>query len=81
MQNLSQFYCRILNLYYVVPKKLTFWKIESEILEYYWKKIKSKTMFKSISKNRIRKNINFGKHFPKTTFECKIGISEGLEET
>jgi hypothetical protein len=38
-------------------------------------------MFKSISENRIRKNINFGKHFPKTIYEGKIEISEGLKET
>jgi hypothetical protein len=38
-------------------------------------------MFKSISENRIRKNINFGKRFPKTVCEGKIGISEGLKET
>jgi hypothetical protein len=44
-------------------------------------KNKSKTTFKSISENRIRKNINFGKHFPKIIYEGKIGISEGLEET
>jgi hypothetical protein len=31
-------------------------------------------------KNRIRKNIIFGKHFPKTIYEGKIEISEGLEE-
>jgi hypothetical protein len=37
-------------------------------------------MFKSISKNTIRKNINFGKHFPKTIYEGKIEISKGLEE-
>jgi hypothetical protein len=38
-------------------------------------------MFKSISENRIRKNINFGKRFPKIIYEGKIGISEGLKET
>jgi hypothetical protein len=38
-------------------------------------------MFKSISENRIRKNINFGKCFPKTIYEGKIGISERLKET
>jgi hypothetical protein len=38
-------------------------------------------MFKSISENRIRKNINFGKRFPKTICEGKIGISKGLKET
>jgi hypothetical protein len=38
-------------------------------------------MFKSISENRIRKNINFGKRFPKTIYEGKIGILEGLKET
>jgi hypothetical protein len=56
-------------------------KIESKILEYYWKRINLKTMFKSISENRIRKNINFGKRFPKTIYEGKIGILEGLKET
>jgi hypothetical protein len=38
-------------------------------------------MFKSISENRIRNNMNFGKHFPKTICEGKIGILEGLKET
>jgi hypothetical protein len=38
-------------------------------------------MFKYISENIIRKNINFGKRFPKTVYEGKIGISEGLKET
>jgi hypothetical protein len=38
-------------------------------------------MFKSISENRIRKNINFENHFSKTIYESKIGISERLEET
>jgi hypothetical protein len=38
-------------------------------------------MFKSISENRIQKNINFGKHFPKTIYEGKIGIEEGLKKT
>jgi hypothetical protein len=38
-------------------------------------------MFKSISENRIRKNINFGKRFPKSICEGKIGILEGLKET
>jgi hypothetical protein len=38
-------------------------------------------MFKSVSKNRIHKKINFGKHFPKTIYEGKIGITKGLEET
>jgi hypothetical protein len=45
------------------------------------KKINLKTTFKSISKNRIQKNINFEKHFPKTIFEGKILILEGPEET
>jgi hypothetical protein len=44
-------------------------------------KINLKTMFKSFSKNRIRKNIYFGKYFPKTIYEGRIGILEGLEET
>jgi hypothetical protein len=51
-----------------------------KILEYKWEKINIKTTFKSILKNRIRKNINFRKHFPKTIYEGKIEISEGLEE-
>jgi hypothetical protein len=38
-------------------------------------------MFKPISENGIRKNINFGKHFSKTIYEGKIGISKGLKET
>jgi hypothetical protein len=36
-----------------------------KILEYEWKKIIIKTTFKSILENRIRKNMNFGKRFPK----------------
>jgi hypothetical protein len=43
-------------------------------------KNKSKTAFKFILKNRIRKIINFVKLFPKTIYEGKIGISEGLKE-
>jgi hypothetical protein len=50
-------------------------------MEYELKNINLKTMFKSNSENRIRKNINFGKHFPKTIYEGKIGFLEGLEET
>jgi hypothetical protein len=74
-----------------VPKYLNFWKMYFEkinflenriqkILEYKWEKINIKTTFKSILKNRIWKNINFRKHFPKTIYEGKIEISEGLEE-
>jgi hypothetical protein len=44
-------------------------------------KINLKTMFKSILENRIRKNINFGKRFPKTICEGKIGISKGSKDT
>jgi hypothetical protein len=39
------------------------------------KKINLKTMFKSVLKNRIRKKLNFKKHFPKTIYEGKIGIN------
>jgi hypothetical protein len=35
----------------------------------------------SISENRIRKKMNFGKRFPKTIYESKIEILEGSEET
>jgi hypothetical protein len=38
-------------------------------------------MFKSNSKKRIQKNLNFGKYFPKTIYEGKIGFLEWLEET
>jgi hypothetical protein len=38
-------------------------------------------MFKYISENKIQKNLNFGKRFPKTIHEGKIGILEGLKET
>jgi hypothetical protein len=31
--------------------------------------------------NRVRKNINFGKHFSKTIYEGKVEISEGSKET
>jgi hypothetical protein len=44
------------------------------------KKINLKTAFKFISEYRIRKNINFRKHFPKTIYEGKIGILEGSKE-
>jgi hypothetical protein len=37
-------------------------------------------MFKSNSENRIRKNLNFEKYFPKTIYEGKIEFLEGLEE-
>jgi hypothetical protein len=36
-----------------------------KILEYEWEKINIKTTFKSILENRIQKNMNFGKRFPK----------------
>jgi hypothetical protein len=51
------------------------------ILEYELKNINLKTMFKSNSENRIRKNINSEKHFSKTIYEGKIGFLKGLEET
>jgi hypothetical protein len=65
------------NFGFCVPKYLKFWKTFSErvnflenrirkILEYEWEKINIKTSFKSILENRIRKNMNFGKRFPKT---------------
>jgi hypothetical protein len=38
-------------------------------------------MFKYISENRMRKNKNFGKRFPKTIYKGKFGILEGLKET
>jgi hypothetical protein len=43
------------NFGFCFPKYLTFWKIEFEILEYEWKKINLKIIFKSISENRIKK--------------------------
>jgi hypothetical protein len=37
-------------------------------------------MSKSISENKIRKNMNFEKHFSKIIYEGKIGISEGWKK-
>jgi hypothetical protein len=39
------------------------------------KRINLKIAFKFISKNKIRKDINFGKYFLKNIYEDKIGIS------
>jgi hypothetical protein len=48
--------------------------------EIWLKKINLKMMFKSISENRIRNNMIFGKYFPKTICEGTIEISKGEEK-
>ncbi|KAK2410546.1 hypothetical protein QL285_045907 [Trifolium repens] len=64
------------NFRFCVPKYLKFWKTFFEnvnilenrirkILGYEWEKINIKSTFKSILKNRIRKNMNFGNVFQK----------------
>jgi hypothetical protein len=65
------------NFGFRIPKYLNFWKTFSEkinflenkirkILKYEWETINIKTIFKSILENILRKNMNFGKRFPKT---------------
>jgi hypothetical protein len=75
-----------LNFQKIVSEKFNFLENRiRKILEYEWEKINIKTTFKSILENKIRKNMNFGKRFPKTMrakleFQGCLKKYEGGEE-